>query len=225
MDRSEIPKCMAKVMQKLPETKFRPAALFSKTHFTYDVRHPFLDQTSKVIHLVRHPKDVLLSALNYRRLVKTPNLPSDQELAQQFIDLGGDQSFLNLGYGTWFEHYKPWSSCSRYPIYTLRYDDLRQDTHGEFSKLLKFLELPYDSERANKAVEQTRLSSLRKLEVNARENDRFFDAEKNRFFTHKGVSGQTLQHLGADLDQKFDERFAHWLQASGYTAKPQTQAA
>jgi hypothetical protein len=42
--------------------------LFVKTHLMPGPNHPFMDRTQGFVYVVRHPKDVLLSNLNYARL-------------------------------------------------------------------------------------------------------------------------------------------------------------
>ena len=37
---------------------------FIKTHFMRTNAHPRINETARVVHVVRHPRDVLLSALN-----------------------------------------------------------------------------------------------------------------------------------------------------------------
>ena len=207
---------IAERFERLPASEYRSDYLVSKTHFKWSPRHPFLDRTSKVIHLVRHPKDVLLSSLNYHKLVKNTKLPPEPEAAHRFIKAGGDPLWIKLKYGTWFEHFESWSTNTLYPRLFVRYEDLKKDTLSEFIRMIDFLGLPVDEERARLAVEQTSLKEMRRLEVEAREKKAFFDAQEGRYFTHKGASGQSLGHLGDDLDALFDERFAPWLEATGY---------
>ena len=216
-DEAETLRRIAERFEKLPVSAYRSAYLVSKTHFKWSPRHPFLDRTSKVIHLVRHPKDVLLSSLNYHKLVKNTTLPSEPEAARGFIKSGGDPQWLKLKYGTWFEHYESWSLTGLYPRLLVRYEDLKRDTLGEFIRMIEFLGLPVDEERARLAVEQTSLKEMRRLEAEAREKKHFFDAQEGHYFTHKGATGQSLSHLGDDLDALFDERFAPWLEATGYS--------
>ena len=215
-DEAETLQHIAERFERLPASEYRSDYLVSKTHFKWSSRHPFLDRTSKVIHLVRHPKDVLLSSLNYHKLVKNTTLPPEPEAARRFIKAGGDPTWVKLKYGTWFEHYESWSTNTLYPRLFVRYEDLKKDTLGEFIRMIDFLGLPVDEDRARLAVEQTSLKEMRRLEVEAREKKAFFDAQEGRYFTHKGASGQSLNHLGEDLDALFDERFAPWLEATGY---------
>lgn len=200
----------------MKESIYRPRHLVLKTHFKWTDQHPFRARTHKVIHLIRHPKDVLLSALNFHEVVKAKNLPPEPEAARRFIETGGDPTWLRVRYGTWFEHYESWRTNTAYPRLLVRYEDLKRDTLGEFLRMVEFMDLPVDEARARRAVEQTTLEQMRRLEMEARAKKRFFDAKKGRYFVHKGSSGQSLRHLGEDLDDAFDERFAPWLEATGY---------
>ena len=209
---------------EMPNSAFRYPNYFCKTHFTWSEMHPLSEITDKVIHLVRHPKDILLSSINFHHLCKEENLPSENEAARNFIDVGGDPAWARIGYGTWFEHFNSWASIDR-PRLLVRYEDLKRDTLSEFVRMLEFLGLPIDMQRARLAVQQTTYTEMRRLEVKARNENRFFDAKEGRYFTHRGKSGQSLSEIAADLDELFDAKFSPWLDATGFNSHSQRRAA
>ena len=82
---------------------------FIKTHFARTDRHPRIGETARAVHIVRHPRDVLLSALNYRRMEGVIENLTDAQYAETFISHAGDPLWTKLGYGSWIEHAATWS--------------------------------------------------------------------------------------------------------------------
>lgn len=218
-DYDEVLRRAVEMLESFPASAYRPRQLALKTHFKWSPEHIFQDRTRKVIYLLRHPKDVLLSWLNYQELVKRKNRSPETDAAHRFIEAGGDPLWVR-DYGTWFEHYESWNRDPQHPTLLIRYEDLKRDTLNEFLRMITFLGLPVDEERARRSIAVTSMQKLRQLEVAAREQGTFFDAKEGRYFIHKGASGQSLCHLGEALDEAFDQRFAPWLEASGYLPTP-----
>lgn len=202
---------------QLPESRYRCSEYFGKTHFKFDSGHPFVDSTSRIVHLVRHPKDILLSSLNFHRLTKSSDV-SAEEYAKSFISTGGNAAFLQQNYGTWFENYLSWQKGHDYPTHLVRYEDLKRDTVGEFSQIIEFLGIVLDPQRVKWAVEQTRFENLRKLELAAR-SEKLLPDRDGHFFINKGQTGQLLSAIAPGLDRLFDERFCSWLEFAGYDSQ------
>src|ERR1051326_3408006 len=65
--------------------------LCMKTHYPWKADHPHAALSDKAVVVVRFPKDVLLSNLNYQRLIHgTDEGFSDADYARAFIGAGGD---------------------------------------------------------------------------------------------------------------------------------------
>ena len=149
-----------------PNVPFEPAdpeQLFIKTHFARTDRHPRLAETARAVHVVRHPRDVLLSALNYRRmegvienltdaqkigdaLTELGENLTDAQYAETFISHGGDPLWAKLGYGSWIQHAATWATNAPFPVLTIRYEDLKSDAEATLARVLEFVEL--ESENA-----------------------------------------------------------------------------
>lgn len=202
--------------------------VFSKTHFAWSERHPFADLTQSAIVVTRHPKDVLLSGLNYHKLtgVMTEKTP-DVAYAKQFIALGGDPMWKREGYGTWAEHFESWTGQTKFPVLRLRYEDMKTDAAATLRSIVEFLGETADEEKVRHAVKQASFDNLRALEVREKTGkgkDRLFPGEVRgskgtpRFFMNAGKTGQSIEKIGKGLDAEFDKAFADALSIVGYDA-------
>lgn len=198
--------------------------LFCKTHFLLSERHPMLNETAGFIYVLRHPKDVLLSNLNYFRMISKSTHLDEQQFAREFITYMGVRKWMSMGMGTWPEHVNSWLSESRYPHIILRYETLLQDTHSNFRDVLEFLGVPIDQNRLNRAVHLSSFGKMRTLEDAEKKKGKYGPvfagnhetAMTGLRFMNKGKAGQTLQHLGENLEQEFNEKFRDAMRTYGY---------
>ncbi len=202
--------------------------LLVKTHFVFSPAHPRVQETAGYIHIIRNPKDVLLSALNYRRLEQLERPGSigefsDEEYARAFIASGGDALWRQLGYGTWEEHAASWHLDPGVPHVRARYRDLRSGSAPLLRAMLAMLGEPVDEARVELAVRDSSFENMRALEIrekHAGESTGVFTGgkgamRKGRFFMNKGQMGQTLGHLARGIDEAFDRRFGASMQRLG----------
>lgn len=195
---------------------------FIKTHFMRSPEHPRLGETLRVIHIVRHPRDVLLSALNYRRMEGVIDHMTDAQYAQSFIAFAGDGLWARLGYGSWLEHTASWLDPG-VPVLRIQYERLKGEPAPELRRVLEFTGLLADDADIARAIKQSSFENLRALEIREREGKgksifpgKPKDTKSGRFFFNKGGSGQRLDPLAPGLDAAFDRRFANALHNLGY---------
>lgn len=194
--------------------------LLAKTHLAFTPAHPAVEQTAGLIYIIRHPKDVLLSSLNHRRLegeepVKALGPFSDEEYVRIFIQGAGDPIWREMGYGSWTTHAESWLTEKRFPHLCLRYEELRTDPAAHLRAALGFLGEPVDDVRLAQAVKRSSFEQLRALEIREKHEgashgvfagDRS-SMKKGIFFMNKGRTGQNLAAIGPGLDEAFDRRF------------------
>jgi aryl sulfotransferase len=192
--------------------------VLGKTHLLWNERHPHLGASRGCIYLIRHPKDVLLSNLNYFKL--QGEAVDDRAFALDFIESGG-APWSREELGSWEEHASSWLKSSPLPRLVIRYEDMKEKPQAALSRVIQFLGLQPDPEKIARAVRDCELPRLRQLETEERRAQRstlfpagFEQLEPGRFFFHLGGVGQDLSHLGDDLDELFDRRFGdslRWL--------------
>jgi len=207
----------------LPLLDQRPV-VYSKTHYLWNARHPFARRTDKAIVIVRHPKDVLLSNLNYRWLDRGIDRGfSDEAYARHFIAHGGEKAWIDGDMGTLEDNVASWMNSKPEPL-ALRYEDILADTAQALTRVVKFLGLVLDPERLAMSVSRSTFEQMRAMEVRERTSKQggslFAGAPprpgKARFFMNEGKVRGSLRHLGPDLDDAFDQKFGPLMKALGY---------
>jgi len=209
----------------LPVLAARPA-VYSKTHYLWSPLHPFAKHTDRAIVIVRHPKDVLLSNLNYRWLDRGINRGfTDEAYARHFITLGGEQSWIEGDIGTLEQNVESWMSSGLEQL-IVRYEDLKTNTKRELARAIAFLGLETDASRVEMAVAHSGFDRMRALEVRektGRNAQTVFPGAAPRrgwarYFMNEGKVRGSLKHLGQDLDDAFDRRFGPLMKTLGYAA-------
>jgi hypothetical protein len=200
-----------------------------KTHLALTDAHPMLDRTERAIHITRNPRDVVLSALNYRRLTgEGARTFTDLGYVKAFIKQGGDPQWFRLGFGTWAGHARSWRGTRRFPVLAVRYEDLKADPAGSLRDMLVFLGEPVDEARLAAAVAAASFDAMRAMEIREKQQadkdaatKRLFvgdarAARKGIYFVNKGASGQSLDTIARGLDAAFDQAFGADMAEFGY---------
>lgn len=194
-----------------------PGDLYFKTHYALSPTHPLRSRSVRAVYLLRNPRDVLLSGMNFAELTSGVRLESERQYALDFINRGGDPAWIDMGYGTWAEHARSWNEDAGFPVMLVRYEDLKADTPGVFERVIRFLGMPFDHSRLLRAIELSSLSRLQNLETASRATGELTGLRSaDRKFFHKGLSGQGLAHLGEDVEGMFHDRFAADARRWGY---------
>ena len=214
----------------------KPGLNLAKTHFPWSVLHPYAAATQAALVVIRNPKDVLLSGLDYQRLIGLQERDvSDLDYARAFIVHGGDMSWIARGYGTLEDNVHSWTSGllktgsagaigDLPPRLLVRYERLKVDAAGELGRILEFLGVRPDSQRMAQAVVASGFEQMRALEVKektAGEHGWVFagsEGGRDRYFVSKGRTGSSLAHIHPELDQQFNERFHAVMLETGYAS-------
>lgn len=199
--------------------------LFVKTHFPLVDRHPQLALSGGAVYVMRHPKDILLSGLNYHRMTGAlPDTQTDEQYARIYIQRGADPIWIGQGFGTWEQHVASWTTTDRFGVHVTTYEKMKADTEGELSAILRFAGVEPEAERVAGAVKAAHFDQLRALEIREKtsgEKDKLFPgavkrSKAPRFFMNKGKTGQSLDSIAPGLDELFNARFGEAMKRSGY---------
>ncbi|MEQ8770328.1 MAG: sulfotransferase domain-containing protein [Phycisphaerales bacterium] len=231
----DVSKRIPDVHRPIPFTAPPSGPLYAKTHAALTDRHPHIDKTARAVYIVRHPKDVLLSGLNYRRLAGSDEkaLPAAQYV-RTFLAASGDPAWASEGYGSWDAHVRSWTETDRFPVHVVRYEDLKAGAPAQLRAIADFLGIDADDAAIERAAKASSFDALRALEVRekanaspARPEDRLFVGDKNIarkgvYFINSGKTGQSLDSIAPGLDDAFDKSFAakhaDLLERFGYNA-------
>lgn len=115
----------------------------------------------RIVHLVRHPCDVVISYAHYYEV------PLEDAITRLNTD-----NLTHIGHpghgfeliGSWAQHTASWAECDAAPIIHVRYSALVQDTEAELARIVEFMGGPVNPERVRMAAEFSRLGRLRNQE-------------------------------------------------------------
>jgi hypothetical protein len=166
-----------------------------KTHWKLHDRFPFADRTVGAIYLIRHPADVLESAVNFYFL-QGHWLAEDmtdevcerraRTWIQDYIALGGRRSWIDGNAGRWAENVESWVSAQApFRCTVIRYEDLRADPTTQLRTICGLL----GKVRSDSAIEQAiARSDLRQM---SRMEEAEIAANRPGLFNNEGLKGKT----------------------------------
>ena len=210
-----------------------PDRSFIKTHWAWHPSLPLRENTAAVVYLVRHPIDVVQSALNYGALMSGDALRNatpahidrfSRDFVGDFVKYGGDAGWYRQGFGTWTENVAGWTEAALpFRRHVVTYEALRTDPQTELATIARFLDLPASAEKVSSAVANCtmeRLAALEEEELRMQAPGIFPDrlstkstAQGFRFIG--GGSGRRLE-LTAQERSALRERFAPTMAKHGY---------
>ena len=208
------------------ETRSGPVTL-AKTHHRCSPTMPFAAQSARAIYIARHPRDVMWSCLNYAKIVCAPEVATRitaRGYAKNYIHLGGDPQFIQIGYGSLIEHASSWLREPQVPVLLVRYEDLRRDTSRGLAEMVAFLGARVDEAEIERSVENSSFERMRAIEeadVASGEADRVFAARptaraEGRRFMNAGTLGRSLDEIAPGMDVDLEARFRSYLDLTGY---------
>ncbi|MBO6740002.1 MAG: sulfotransferase domain-containing protein [Phycisphaerales bacterium] len=225
----DIARKLPDVHRPLPTDVMNDQRIIAKTHFAFSDKHPKAAETERAVLIVRHPRDVLFSALNYRRLSGlTTAQMTDAQYARHFIGNLGDPEFKAQGFGTWQQHVSSWADQDRFPVHVLKYEQLKADTAHHLRAVLDFLEISAEDSAIDDAVKASSFDSMRAMEIrekhqnakNPKSQSLFVGTAQSRqsgtYFMNAGKSGNSLRTISPDLESAFNKAFEQPMQQYGY---------
>jgi Sulfotransferase domain len=133
-----------------------PRPRYIKSHQYFDPRYP------KVIHIVRDPRDVVLSEYHFD--IKRRAIAEDYPL-EKFVSrfVRGE---LNHPYGTWGENTATWfyTRGNSPRLLLVTYESLQSEGAHQMARIAEFLAVPTSPERITFAIEQSSADRMRELE-------------------------------------------------------------
>jgi hypothetical protein len=156
---------LANIEQLVPDTcnqsnralKRTPRPRYIKSHQYFDHRY------KKIIHVVRDPRDVVLSYFHFQR--KYQHIADDYPLERYVEDflhgrLGSDD------WGTWKENVASWimTRGDDPSFLSLRYEEMIQNPQQEVGRIAAFLGVEVSSERLDQVIALSSGDHLKRLE-------------------------------------------------------------
>ncbi|XP_046360225.1 sulfotransferase 1B1-like isoform X2 [Haliotis rufescens] len=129
-----------------------------------------VSKRTKVIYLLRNPKDVAVSLYHHVWGMNKDNWVYNGTW-DDFLD-----AYLqgNVWCGSWFDSVLDWEKTrparSEMPVFTLHYEDMKKDPLSNVQRLSEFLEAPASSEFCQRVVEACSFKKLKQAKDNMEEN-------------------------------------------------------
>ncbi len=166
--------------------------------------------TRLALYVVRNPLDLVISYANHY----------GKEIGVAAQAIGHRSNRVNPGpknvaqyLGSWSDHVTGWTRTRKFPVCTLRYEDMIADPQKTFSAALKQMRVPLDDARLDRAIEFSSFDQLR-----SQEDDHGF-VEKSRHADHffrSGQVGQWREQLAPDIAKLICERHGKVMRSFGY---------
>jgi len=198
--------------------KKQPRDLYLKVHDAYQInsnKQPLFPKTCSlgVVHVVRNPLDVAISLANHLDLSFAQSVTVLNNSNYQFCGKSDrDHHQLTQYLGNWSHHTQSWQQADM-PVHLVRYEDLKADTLGTFSKIIAFMGLEYTDTQIEKAV---RFSDIKELQKQEKSHDFKERPSKAKRFFRKGDTGDGALLLDHDQQQSIIEAHQATMRTLGY---------
>ncbi len=200
-------------------------------------------QLGRLVHLVRHPADALLSSARFFCLTQADQLadPSGhidperlEHLLRQYLSLvlerGDAHQHERLGLASWAGHTESWlARHDAQPTLLVRYEDLRRSPVAQLQRLARFVGQPIGSAKAHEIAGRYDLKRLRhqqEHEIDQRIQGAFYlgPAHERAYqlglrALGRGRVGDGLQ-IGSTALRRMWDQFGPTMRQLGYTTDP-----
>lgn len=170
----------------------RKKAIVMKTHWPYKDNLPFSGEAAGAVYIVRHPADVMASAIRYRFMemgnrfeAPTPELleRTARTWAKMYLANHGAPHWIRQGFGRWDQHANSWLDCTKMPIHLVRYEDLQNRTMDCLMEICGFLDVATTRTRLGSAIKNSsleRMFALEQKEIEGRRRHLFQNSGKRK---------------------------------------------
>ncbi len=201
---------------------------FLKTHNSlqeyFGYRFTKSSETLGAIYIVRDPRNVVSSMCNHYTM-------NFNEMYGKMIDENAslsiknpDGNLSNFSFlGSWSNHYKSWKNNFEFKTLFIRYEDLEEDVHNQFWKILTFIEEltgknePINKKKFENSINSTNFSNLKQKEKlhGFKESPIFKKDNKTNFF-NLGFKNKWQQNLPEEISNKIKNKFFNELKELKY---------
>ncbi len=212
------------------DLNFNKEIKFLKTHHINCIidNYKFTDDknTLGAIHIVRDPRNVLLSINNHFSFNNYHKAKEFMFKEKHWIGIEKDKedmfrdNMIPTLISSWNIHYKTWKNKTKNYL-LIKYEDLQKNPYREFGKITKYLEkitnTKFDDNKINKAIETTSFKYMQNLETKGffAENARGQNNKKVKFF-NLGPKNDWKKNLDNEIIEKLNFKFKNEMKELGY---------
>jgi hypothetical protein len=161
-----------------------PGTVIVKTHnaLVADRGTPMISEelTAGAIYILRNPLDIAVSYAAHYGLSLDDAVAAMNRTHNQ--SASNEPAFVYELHGSWSENVESWTRQDTAAIRVVRYEDLRRDTAAIFGGLVRFLGMPENPGRLQRAIQNSAIEVLQAQELKhgfrerSRKSDKFFRA-------------------------------------------------
>jgi hypothetical protein len=188
-----------------------------KTHSanatTYGVKGFDFRENDRIIYVIRHPLDVVLS---YAEFVGKEIDPTIDEMCMSgAYTVASTVGALEVR-GSWPEHVLSWISSPPCPLLFIQYEALRSNPVQALEAMLDFLGVPILEDCVRRTTEASQFDRLRSQEAARSFNEAPAARTPGAFFFRKGESLQWLRALSPEQAYRLADGCGEIMQRVGY---------
>lgn len=172
-----------------------------------------LKMNSKIIFVQRNPKDICVSFYNHHKKVVEYDYDGKFD---HYVN-----RFLKglVDYGSWFDYTLEWEKVIKdnpdYPFHLISYEDMKEDSIREITKLSEYLGLKTDKRLIEEIAEKCEFSNMKK-EKDPLENMADWKDGKPGMY-RKGQVGDWKNWFTVAQSERFDAVFREKMKDSSFT--------
>jgi len=165
--------------------------------------------TAKAVYIVRDPRDTAISIAEHMGLSIDDAIA---RMAQDNWTIGRSDKPPHV-LTDWSGHVSSWTNGDKFPIITVRYEDLLTDPVGSFSQVLKFLGWTTTRQRLLEAIDAAIFENLQEQETEHGFNE---SSPKTERFFCRGTSGHWRKLLSNGQAEHIECDHADIMHKLGY---------
>ncbi len=193
--------------------------LFLKVHDAYTYTpfgYPLISKeaTAGVLYLMRNPLDVAVSFAHHSNTTVERMVRKMSESDYAFVDNPHMlHNQLRQKLLTWGQHVTSWVDEPDLRVLVVRYEDLKADSVGTFTKMIRFCGLEADPARIEKAVRFSQFEQVQQQEAEHGFGEKMAKAQS---FFRKGIVGSWREALTPELVETLINDHRAVMQRFGY---------
>jgi Sulfotransferase domain len=187
-----------------------PSPRMIKSHSYFDPR------CSRVIYIVRDPRDVALSYYDFSRKYRQIE---DSYPMERYIEDFTSGHLLSADWGTWGENVASWvyARSARPGFLLLRYEDMKANPEQELSRIAGFLGIPASPELLRTTLERSSAERMREMEkTQSKTWVTTRDKRSDIPFVRTASVGGWRTHLQKESVAKIEAKWGHIMAYLGY---------
>ena len=180
--------------------------------------------TLGAIYIIRDPRNVISSLSHHYQINKEDALNFMTDEKRAIIEKIQNRYLGFNALFSWQLHQKSWTECKKFPVLTIRYEDLEKETYTTFRKIFDFiqkiskLKKKFDKEKAKKIINECNFDNLQKLEkINGFSESMIEKKNKEKLkFFNLGVKNNYKELLDKNLINQINSLFNVELKKYNY---------